>query len=150
MTKIKDLVSVVLDNVFVMFPIDSERYELTSAAFTYWQNRLISETASCAAVSSDSRICDMLEAIDQTFLRCVQAYLRSSSIRADEPTALDIDRSNRVKAAFHDVHLPLSVYGSTPRLGRAICTFLWSSLVDQLLHDKALQSTVPTDRRLST
>jgi hypothetical protein len=101
MTKIKDLVTVTVDNTFRLYPIDSERYDLAKEVWRCYD--ALTKGATMAPL--DQIVCSQkqsfLEQVDINFSRSARAFaFVTQGPSLFEPTAIAHDRSRRVIAAF--------------------------------------------------
>lgn len=103
MQKVKDLVHVIVDNAFLNFPIDEERYELF-ARVEYQANGTLQGLLGYWLDTSDSRVKDELREIGTQLTTGAFAYWKVSySDARHEVTSSTVrDLSNRFIAALVD------------------------------------------------
>lgn len=98
MTKIKDLVTVQLDNTYRLFPIDSERYELIIAL----SRRLTNRKVHCTEVAEhvDETVMAFIDAVEAQLNRCATSYVYIVHLFEEPKSLLELDQARRVEAAL--------------------------------------------------
>jgi hypothetical protein len=142
MTKVKDLVTVLVDRVFVVFPIDDERYELVVALGRRWYNRKVG--TGDALASGDAHINLTIDAIQETCQYGANA-LAALYFRPSEW----ISRLDRNRAARANESLDNSDYREATRarsekkMASCLVTLLLGNLYERLLvlHAQSTQSS---------
>lgn len=134
MTKIKDLVTVSLDSMLVLFPIDSERYELAIAVGQHWKHR--NNGLTDALPSGDKFLNDTVLALEDTFIRNADALasvLYEPNAYADDKDAQG--RARRTRASIEDeVFFEICDRTATrDSFAMQLCTELFSVLYERLL-----------------
>lgn len=97
MTKIKDLVTVLLDNAVLLNPIDEERYELLVQVRDFVQDYSCSEGN--ALVLSGKRVNDWISASNKSIFHGAEA-VRVVQFHPEEARPVDLDRCRRLSAAL--------------------------------------------------
>lgn len=149
MTKIKDLVTVLVDNVFASLPIDSERYDFTvrvgqefSCRKYGTQNSSLPDRFGCFSLIADS--------LEETLMRNARALIAISFRPGEVHTKLDHDRAHRTHAA-----ITRQEYRGVIRLrteGKAsarLATILWGKLHRELLLANIKHNCPNKDRRVN-
>lgn len=132
MTKIKDLVTVTCSNVFIHYPVDSERYELIVAVGKCWHNRVYGCPSTLP--SGDMYINSMVKEIELTMTRCADALATLSFRPSTYLTRLDRDRAQRAYACLTQERYRELIRGKTEqKVAGAICTQLLGQLYSRLL-----------------
>lgn len=99
MTKAKCLVTVMVDSVFVQFPIDDERYELITAVGRAWHNRKVGQRS--ILPSGSAHINMTVASIEETLQRGSRALMTESFHGSSAiMSRLDRDRSRRTYASI--------------------------------------------------
>lgn len=101
MTKIKDLVTVTVENVFRNFPIDSERYELVDLVETMIAHDSLMAVHEFVETIENERTKSFLITSLDSFLEFAKAAIRV--VRSDSPDQLPLivyDRYRRVFGVF--------------------------------------------------
>lgn len=153
MPKIKDLVAVYVDSAFVLFPIDSERYELIAHVARYVSS--LNGGPAPYPHEKDERINGFLQAMEESFLLGAQALSLDLALDSDSESmsAVSRDRALRVKLALDGTPLA-GIYG--PRgmdqddLVREICLCLWLKFFVSVVAPDPYQRLSRKDRRYST
>lgn len=141
MTKIKDLVTVSVDNAFLLFPIDSERYELAGCVMAY-NCGILSYAAGERFDTRDMRVRAFILETEENFRKAATAYARLFTSPWECLKAVDFDRAKRVIASFESrpwSETPWRVTGDY--VVNDIVTELFVLLQDEL--EPALEPEVP-------
>jgi hypothetical protein len=140
MTKIKDLVTVTCDNLFSLFPIDDERYELIAAIGMYTANRMVGDNTIAA---SDERVKGAIERYRLTYKKMALCAIRIAYGRTRELSLLDVDRGNRFLATLGDVKWDLLSDLSFDEMADQFVTIMFVRLTIALVHLEGNCSSPP-------
>jgi hypothetical protein len=99
MTKVKDLITVAADNVFVHFPIDTERYELRVALGRRWACRVNGGYAGVLP-SEDVHLNSAVFSLEETLGLSAKALAATSFRPNDKHTRLTQDRAYRARGSL--------------------------------------------------
>lgn len=139
MTKIKDLATVIVDNAFLQFPVDSERYELA----IYISNYIGANCIDGLVVSLEPRVNRFMKETEQTITRALISLnrtLRLVGCNADE------DRAKRLCVSLSNFgYSPLNILSWNDQEKRE---HLWFVISDLLRDTEATVGCSPVDWRL--
>lgn len=152
MTKVKDLIDVAVDNVYVNFPIDNERYELVSALAEYVKQFAHFNVGALPEVIGWQCGSHAQAFLEETMMTFVRADIACKRLNAEghTHTAMDWNRaSSAIRAITHFRHGSRGFdpsYGDLPDIVRE----LWRALSHALRQDRTLSTDVPKGRRYPT
>jgi hypothetical protein len=132
MTKVRDLVTVMMDSVFMQFPVDDERYELILAVGRRWHCRLYGNDS--VLPSGDAHVNLTIASLVETLQRGSDALAAESFRPQDLLSKLDYDRARRTYASIDREQYREAIQRVTePKAAAALVTTLLGNLYEQLL-----------------
>lgn len=145
MTKIKDLVTVTVDNVFRTFPLDSERYELVDHVRTIKTLLLDENSPLTVPAMNDGRIKAFLEQVVETFITGAMAMLRVNMSVPGEPIPTIVqDRARRAAASMNEYDAGMDVCQDARSNVQLWLWCLWSKFSDTLSEAHIVRPTYTT------
>jgi len=135
MTKIKDLVTVTVDNVFRNFPVDSERYELVGLVVGMNEvSRYNDELPKIPTTIQDERMKLFLEQTLGNFIQGALAMIRvKAATQRDALPLIVYDRARRCSASFGEGYGGLCGELFSHDYVEDIVQDLWSNFLDELV-----------------
>lgn len=148
MTKIKDLVTVLVDNAFLLFPVDTERYELRGHACAYLLR--LHGLREKHPSDQDERVKSFLDETDKTIVRCSFAFARDFSTDSSR-TKADDHRARLVMASFDRLDLQDCWDQVDFADAAAVRNALWWLFIVAIQDRRSIgQQIVPKDKGAST
>jgi hypothetical protein len=153
MTKVKDLATVIVDNAFLQFPIDSERYELRAVlSHLEFLGLLKSVGVSHVGGGWALRVSDFLHESGRLVVRATHAYMTIRYTEEYDGSLVTWDRARRLEMSLRDRQM-LEVHRSDPDVrGLVIRELVWHNIVRKLgqVSRREVDDCVLKDWRLST
>jgi len=150
MTKIKDLATMAVDNAYMLFPLDLERYELRSCVSTF-----MSDPGSCwdrewRLPLGNERIAAWLRQTDSTLLRAAHSFWQVHNDAAlPKRAALLLDRARRCEATILAWNTGVRWERARVTSPEVLVHYLWQAVQLAFSHADAMLADVPKGRRKS-
>jgi hypothetical protein len=133
MTKIKDLVTVTVDNVFRLFPVDDERYELVAQVIDVKECLFQGGFSQTAITTDNDRIKMFLSQTLENFAMGASALLRYRLCGPREVLPpIVCDRAKRAALSMNEYDSEVDLCETPEENTRLWLWCLWSSFSDQL------------------
>jgi hypothetical protein len=150
MTKIKDLATMAVDNAYMLFPVDLERYELQSCVSAFLNDPDFCRDNNWRLPLCDERITAWLRQTDTALLRAAQSFWQ---VQQDAPlpsrAGLLHDRARRCETTIRLWILDTRWERARVASPEVLVHYLWQAIRLAFHQADATSADVPKGRRKS-